>query len=216
MFPFVYLTSVCRSLQCLISALTQAEVVSCLGSLVQSCCEEGGALQTNVTGVCAEHSQCSGHTGFAPAHAWRVCFPRLHCSGSRLLYMEWALSCLQFQFSGTLQKRRLGWACVLCLPWPSSSGSHELDECTLPRYRAPYPLRSPSLNFHTRLLGAPCVCSGELISSYDPSQRVSTIQNLGKSLVRNWEPVCSLVGDAISEAEFAPFPSPLPPASGGG
>ena len=45
-----------------------AEVVSCSGSLVQSCCEGGGALQTDVTGLCGEHSQCSGHTGFAPAH----------------------------------------------------------------------------------------------------------------------------------------------------
>ena len=43
---------------------------------------------------------------------------------------------------------------------------------------------------------------------------MSTIQNLRKSLVRNWEPV--LVGDAVFEAEFAPFLSPLPPASGGG
>ena len=38
---------------------------------------------------------------------------------------------------------------------------------------------------------------------------MSTIQNLRKSLVRNWRPVCSLVGDA-------PFPYPVPPASGGG
>ena len=43
-------------------------MVSHLGSLVQSCCREGGALQTNVTGACGEHSQHSGHTGFAPAH----------------------------------------------------------------------------------------------------------------------------------------------------
>ena len=35
-------------------------------------------------------------------------------------------------------------------------------------------------------------------------------------MVRDWKPVCSLVGDAVSGAEFAPFPSPLPPASGGG
>ena len=47
------------------------------------------------------------------------------------------------------------------------------------------------------------------------SRQMSAIQNLRKSLVRNWEPVCSLVGGAISGAEFAPFPSPLPPASGG-
>ena len=39
-----------------------------LGSLVQSCCGEGGTLQTNISGVCGECSQCLGHTGFAPAH----------------------------------------------------------------------------------------------------------------------------------------------------
>ena len=44
---------------------------------------------------------------------------------------------------------------------------------------------------------------------------MSTIQNLRKSLVRNWRPICSAVGDAVFGAEFAPFPSPLPPASGG-
>ena len=39
-----------------------------LGSLVQLCCGEGGTLQTNITGVCRECSQCLGHTGFAPVH----------------------------------------------------------------------------------------------------------------------------------------------------
>ena len=47
---------------------TGGEVVTYSGSLVQSRSEEGGALQTNVTGVCGERSQCLGHTGFAPAH----------------------------------------------------------------------------------------------------------------------------------------------------
>ena len=72
------------------------EVVFCLGSLVQSCCGEGGALQTNVTGLCGEHSQFSGHTGFAPSHSGPVCLPHLHCSGSRLLSRERALSCVHF------------------------------------------------------------------------------------------------------------------------
>ena len=44
-------------------------MVSCSGSLVHSCCGEGGALQTNVTDVCGEHSQCSGHTGFTRLEA---------------------------------------------------------------------------------------------------------------------------------------------------
>ena len=35
-------------------------------------------------------------------------------------------------------------------------------------------------------------------------------------MVRSWKPVCSLVGGAVSGAGFALFPSPLPPASGGG
>ena len=55
---------------------------------------------------------------------------------------------------------------------------------------------------------APCV-------SPRPSLWMSTIQNLRKSLVRNWRPACSVVGDAVLGAEPAPFPSPLPPASGG-
>ena len=49
-----------------------------------------------------------------------------------------------------------------------------------------------------------------------PSQWMSTIQNLRKSLVRSWKPVCRLVGGAVSGAKFAPFPSPVPPASGRG
>ena len=35
---------------------------------------------------------------------------------------------------------------------------------------------------------------------------MSTVQNLRKSLVRNWKPVRSLAGDALSGAEFAHFP----------
>ena len=93
-------------------------------------------------------------------HSWRVCFPRLHCSGSRLLYGEWALSCMRFQFSGLLQKHRLSWACVLCLPRPSSSGSQELDWCSLPRCSVPSPLCGPSLSFPARQSGVCALFSG--------------------------------------------------------
>ena len=44
---------------------------------------------------------------------------------------------------------------------------------------------------------------------------MSNIQNLRESLDRNWRPVCSVGGGAFSGAEFAPFPSPLPPTSSG-
>ena len=53
-------------------------------------------------------------------------------------------------------------------PSPSSSGSQELDECTLPWCTAPYPLCSPCLSFHALRLGEPWVCSRELVSSHDP------------------------------------------------
>ena len=133
-------------------------MVSCLGSLVQSCCGEGGALQTNVTGLCGEHSQSSGHTAFAPLTG--VCFPHLYCSGSRLLCREPSVSCVRFQFSGPPQKCRLGWACVLCLPRPSSSGSQEPDRRTLPGCSAPYPLRGPGLSFWARVRCALCLFWG--------------------------------------------------------
>ena len=55
---------------------------------------------------------------------------------------------------------------------------------------------------------APCV-------SPRPSQRMSAMQNLRRSLVRNWRPVCSAVGDAVLGAKPAPFSSPLPPACSG-
>ena len=64
------------SVRCLISALTQAgggDLLFRFASSVQSCCGEGGALQTDIA-VCGEHSPCSGHTGFAP-HRGVCAFP---------------------------------------------------------------------------------------------------------------------------------------------
>ena len=67
----------------------------------------------------------------------RVSFHGLHCSGSRLLCQELseagpglrALSRskpLRFRFSGTPQRRRLGWACVLC---PSQVRAAQVARC---------------------------------------------------------------------------------------
>ena len=157
--PFVYLASVCRSLQCLISALTQAaEVVSCSGSLVQSCCREGGALQTNVTGLCGEHWQCSGHTGFAPVHG--MCFPRLHCSGSWLLYMERALLCVRLQFSGPPQKHSLVWACVCAFPARAPPAARSLMGALSPVQCALSPPWAQPQFPHAPVVCALCLFSG--------------------------------------------------------
>ena len=111
-------------------------MVSCSGSLVQSCCREGRALQTDISGLCGEHSQCSSHTGFAPTH--RRVLPRLHCSGSRLLYMERALRCMRFQFSGIPQKRGLSRPCVLCLPRPEQLRQPGAGRAHSPRVRCAF------------------------------------------------------------------------------
>ena len=100
-------------------------VVTFLASLVQSCCGEGGTLQTNITGMCGE---CSAmfQVHWICLHSRRVCFHGLHFSGSRLLCQELSEASpglralprsklLRFRFLGTPQRCRLGWACVLCL-----------------------------------------------------------------------------------------------------
>ena len=96
-------------------------MVTFLGSLVQSCCEEGGTASKcywRVWGVLAvfqPHWVCS----------WCVRFPRLHFSGSRLLCRDLSEAGpglralpmskpLRFRFSGVPQRRKFGWACVLC------------------------------------------------------------------------------------------------------
>ena len=117
MVPSVLASSVSWSLQCLISTLTQGGRwwTLFLGSLVQSRCEEGGTLQTNNPGMC---SQCLSHTGPAPARS-------AHSSGSRLLCWEPSEAgpglhappmskLLRFRHSGSPQRCRLGWACILC------------------------------------------------------------------------------------------------------
>ena len=112
-----------------------------LGSLVQSHCGEGGTLQTNNTGVC---SQCLSHTGPAPTHG-------PHCSGSRLLCQELSEACpelhasprskpLRFRHSGSPQRCRLHWACVLC---PSQVRAAQVMRCLASTvamtYRLPHP-----------------------------------------------------------------------------
>ena len=68
-FPvFILASSVCWSLQCLISALTQGGKGGHLFRLTCSVMLWGGSLQTNFTGVCGECSQCVVCTGFAPAY----------------------------------------------------------------------------------------------------------------------------------------------------
>ena len=124
-FPLFILTSVCWPLQCLISALTQEGSGGHFFRLTCSVVLWGGRNIENkyhwrvwrVLTVFRPHWVCP--------RSRRVCFPSLHYSGSRLLCQElsdagpglYALprsQPLRFRFSGTPQRRKLGWACVLC------------------------------------------------------------------------------------------------------
>ena len=74
--------------------------------------------------------------------------------------------------------------------------------------------------------GVPCpVCLVSLLDSLYLAATLPADVNHPESqevFGKIWKPICSLVGDAISGAEFAPFwfrlgpASPLPPASSGG
>ena len=142
-------------------------MVSCSGSLVQSCCGEGGALQTNVTDLCGEPSQCSGHTGFAPLRG--VCaFPSTLLRLPAALYGAGpALSAVPVFRSSTKARVRL--LLRLCLPRPSSSGRQGLDGRPLPGAVRLLPSAVPaSASARASRVRAACVCSRELASSRDP------------------------------------------------
>ena len=128
-FPLLILaSSVCWSLKCLISALTQRARWWSL--LFFFFFRAGAHLFSRALGReehCKQILLACVHSDSATLglpHSRRVCFPSLHCSDSRLLC--WKLSdvgpglhalprpkSLRFRFSGTPQRRRLGWACVL-------------------------------------------------------------------------------------------------------
>ena len=115
-----------------------------------------------------------------------VCFPSLHCSGSRLLCLQLSeagpgLRALprskpfrfRFRFSGTPQRRTLSQTCVLC---PSQVWAAQATRClastVTPRCNMSYHLPHTSHSIcwvaaGLPVLGGPCVSSGELISGCD-------------------------------------------------
>ena len=106
-----------------------------LGSLVQLCCGEGGTLQTNITGISGECSQCLDHAGFALAHvcAFSVYTAQVPgCSAGELSKAGPGLRALprpkplRFLFLGTPQRHRHSWACVLC---PSQVRAAQATRC---------------------------------------------------------------------------------------
>ena len=151
---FILASSVCWFLQCLISALTQRGGGGPFFRLTCSVVLWGGSNTANkyhwhLWGVLPEsqpHWLCP--------RSQRVCFLNLHCSGSRLLCQELSEAgpglhalprskSLRFRYSGTPQRHRLGWACVLCPPQVrAAQGTRCLASVAAETYRRPRPCRS--------------------------------------------------------------------------
>ena len=83
---FIFASSVCKSLWCLTSTLTQGGEGSHLFRFTCSVVLWGGRNTGNKYHWHVwECLQYMDHTGFAPVHSG-VCFPGLHCSGSSVLF----------------------------------------------------------------------------------------------------------------------------------
>ena len=113
-------------------------------------------------------------------HSRHVCFPCLHCLGSRLLC--WELSeagpglyvlrrskPLKFRYSGSPQRHRLGWFCVLCPSQVQAQVTRCLASVVTATYRLPHPCRSVFWVYsRCTFSDVLCVSSGGLISGCDP------------------------------------------------
>ena len=196
-------------------------MVTYLGSLLQSCCGEGGTLQRNITGMYGECLQCLGLTGFVPAHG--VCaFPvytsqALGCSAGELSEVGPGLHALprskplRFRFSGTPQRHRLSWACILC---PSQVQAAQVTRC-LASALSPGAVRLitslvPAARFPGWQQACPSQkCRVSPLESYlwlRPTLRADVSRPESQEiLVSRQGPACSLVEDAVSGAEIAPF-----------
>ena len=122
------MASVCRSLQCLISALTQADGRGLLFRSLVPLGRDGAAFPSTLLRL--------------PAVLYGAC-PALSAVP--------ALGCSR-------KARKKCCACVLCLPRLSGSGSQELDGRTLPGCGSPSPLHGPSLSFSPHQSGACAFC----------------------------------------------------------
>ena len=165
----------------------RAEVISYLGSLAQFSPVAGRA------GRCRQISLCVGSTPHVPA---TLGLPLLTGVCAFPVYTAQAPGCSIW--SGP---------CVEC--GSSFRVLHQSADSVVPAFCA-FPGLSGS---RSQRLGRALAGCGAPFPSVAPAR--ATKSGLRKSLDRNQGPVCSVGGGGFSGAEFAPFPSPLPPTSSG-
>ena len=118
---------------------------------------------------------------------------------------------------GFPQKRRLGWACVLCLPWPEQLRQPGAWRAHSPQVRCTLsPPRSRPQFLHT-----PCVCSGELVSSCDPLKGCQPSKISGSLCLETGSLFAGLFGGGcclwgqVCPYSLPPDPFLLPPVGDG-
>ena len=118
-------------------------------------CKQINAVPWRVLAVSQQHWACP--------RSWHVCPPCPHCSGCRLLCQEPSEAGpglhapprskpLRFRHSGSPQRRRLGWACVLC---PSQVRAAQVMRCLASTVTATYRLPIPATRFSECTTGPP-------------------------------------------------------------
>ena len=167
--------SVCFSFFCLLASLvsnfhpdTRVGVVVHFFRLTCSVMLWGGRNTANI-----HHWRVWGVLAVSQAHwvcpcSGRVCPPCPHCSGSRLLHREPSKASpglhapprskpFRFRHSGSPQRRRLSWACILC---PSQVQAAQVMRClaspVAATYRFPRPCRSVFWVYNQRTFSGGC------------------------------------------------------------
>ena len=164
----MYLASVCWSLQCLIFALTQVGRHGLLFRFTCSVVLWGGRDTADKYHLRVWRALSVFWPHWVCPHCGMCVFPvyTAQALGYSIGSGPWVACSSSFR---ELHKGTDSFGPAFCaFPGLSNSGSQVLDKCTLPGCSAPYPLSGPSLSFWERQLGAPCVCSGELVSNCDP------------------------------------------------
>ena len=158
-------------------------MVSCVGSLVQSCLGEGDTADKCHRPVWGGPAVFRPHWVCPPLRACML--PHLHCSGSRLLYRGRALSCVHFpgpSYSGSgfrvLHKDADSVGPAFCaFPAQAAQAARSLTGTLSPGESTSSPLRS-----QPQFPCAPVWCAlcpfWEADFWLRPSRQMSTIQNL--------------------------------------
>ena len=194
---FILVSSVSKSLQCLISTLTQGGRGDHLFRLTCSVVLWEGRNTANKYHWCVWGVLTVSGPHWVCSHSQHVCFPGLPHSGSRLLcrgYLKRALDCVHFpglscsgSDSRVLHKTQT-WLGLRFVPFPglSSSGDQVLGEHTVPGglgiliiSRVPA-AQFPGCAVEHRLRCAVCLLWGADLR-LRPSWRMSTVQDPRKT-----------------------------------